>query len=43
MDTETAGEGGDQLSKKGIAEATNTLDLQGTINYSDRNPLGLQK
>lgn len=32
----TAGEGG-QLSNKGIAEATNSLDLQGTLNHLDSN------
>lgn len=39
--TETAGEGG-QLSDNGIAEAANSLDLQGTLNHLDSNHSVLQ-
>lgn len=38
---QTAGEGG-RLSSKGIAEATNSLDLQGTLNHLDSNHFVLQ-
>lgn len=39
--TETAGEGG-KLSNNGTAEATNSLDLQETLNHLDRNHFVLQ-
>ena len=39
--TETAGEGS-QLSNKGIAEATNRLDPQGTLNHLESNHFVLQ-
>lgn len=39
--TGTAGEGG-LLSKNGITEATNSVDLQGTLNHFDGNHFVLQ-